>query len=124
MAEGDMDFREPVDITEPEPLTLVRGVENPYDEPFLWRVELYLMSKYAPEFVAATIWKVRSAALERAKAVKEHHVVMNSAQFESALSGDLDKYVEWTPPRHGKSMTASRKAPTPGISRDYEQRTL
>ena len=109
------------DLTEPEPLIAVQGVENPYEEPFLWRVDLYLMSKYQPEFVEATIFKVRSAALERAKAVKEHHVVMGAEQFAATLADDLHKYVTWTPQRRGKSMTTAKRAPTPGISRDYQR---
>ena len=57
------------DPTEPEPMEI--GETLVYETPYLWHVELYLMSKYAPEFVEATIFKVRLAALERAKIVRE-----------------------------------------------------
>jgi hypothetical protein len=86
------------DLTEPNPLVLVEGVQNPYEEPFLWRVEMYLMSKYAPEFVEATIFKVRAAALERAKIVKEHHFVINDmAALQREIENDLNQHVRFQP---------------------------
>lgn len=113
------------DFTEPDPMELVEGIENPYEEPFLWRVELYLMSKYAPEFVEASIWKVRSAALERAKIVKEHHVVIQSmSELAQMIETDLATYTEWSPPRRYKKGTPMRQAPRPGIGRDYAQREI
>jgi hypothetical protein len=82
------------DLTEPEPMQIVTGVENPYDPPYLWNVELYLMSKYYPEFVEATIFKVRAAALERAKIVKEHHYIIQSmAELTETIQNDLYQHV-------------------------------
>jgi len=110
------------DFTEPDPLTLVEGIENPYEEPFLWRVELYLMSKYAPEFVEATIWKVRSAALERAKIVKEHHVIIQTIEgLAQMIESDLAQYAQWTPPRRMKYGTVMKQAPRPGIGQNYQR---
>ena len=83
----------PEDLTEPNPLVLVEGVANPYEAPFLWHVELYLMSKYAPEFVEATVFKVRAAALERAKIVKEHHFVISTMQdLQNEIERDIAQY--------------------------------
>ncbi len=113
------------DFTEPEPLEVIEGVENPYEEPFLWRVEMYLMSKYAPEFVEASIWKVRSAALERAKIVKEHHVVIQSmSELQRLIESDLAQYAQWTPPKRYRKGTEMRQAPRPGIGRDYAQQAI
>lgn len=113
------------DFTEPEPLEVVEGVENPYEEPFLWRVELYLMSKYAPEFVEASIWKVRSAALERAKIVKEHHIVIDSmSELQRLIESDLAQFAQWTPPKRYRKGTEMRQAPRPGIGRDYAQQAI
>ncbi len=61
-----------VDFTEPEPLEIIEGIENPYEGPFLWRVELYLMAKWATNLPInigteeATIFKVASAAATHA----------------------------------------------------------
>jgi len=110
------------DFTEPEPLELVEGIENPYEEPFLWRVELYLMSKYQPDFVEATIWKVRSAALERAKIVKEHHVIIQSmSELQRMIETDLAQYAQWTPPHRYRKGTVMKQAPRPGIGREYQR---
>jgi hypothetical protein len=109
-----------VDFTEPDPLRLERGIENPDDEPFLWRVELYLISKYQPEFVEATIFKVRQAALERAKIVKEHHMVHQSVQsLENAITTDLMMNVKWSQQRSHRA--SGGRAPTPGIGNNYQR---
>jgi hypothetical protein len=121
-----------VDYTEPSPVTqiegneanLVLGLETIDNQPYMWRVELYLASKYAPEFVESTIFKMRSAALERAKIVKEHHIVMSAEQFSDQLLSDLQTYVQWTPPKSGgQAMVVKPSPPRPGIGNNY-QRTL
>lgn len=112
-----------VDFTEPEPLQLVEGVENPYESPWLWRVELYLMSKYYPEFVESSIFKVREAALKRSAITKEHHTVHRSLQsLENAIISDLNQHVRWTP----QSPHRGNKGPVkPGIGSRYkEQREI
>jgi hypothetical protein len=111
-----------VDFTEPEPLEQVESIANPYDEPYLWRVELLLMSKFAPEFVEATVFKIRSAALERAKIVKEHHVIINSmSELQQAIENDLATYAKWSPPSRMGKIGDMRKAPRPGIGREYQE---
>lgn len=122
---GDDEQIRMVDLTEPEPLTVVEGIENLYDPPYLWRVELYLISKFQPEFAEATIFKVRSAALERAKIVKEHHFIITSMnELERVIVNDLDQYAQWTPPHRLSKGTPMRQAPRPGIGQNYEQREL
>jgi hypothetical protein len=111
-----------VDLTEPEPLTVVEGIQNPYDEPYLWRVELYLMAKWAPESVEATIFKVRSAALERAKIVKEHHsVFMSLDDLRRELENDLEKHVQWSPPHSLHKRYELKESPKPGIGSSYQR---
>ena len=107
-----------IDITEPEPMTL--GETTVQDENYLWRVELYLMSKYQPEFVQATIFKIRSAALERAKIVKEHHEVLRSlADLQNAIESDLAHHVTWSPQRTHRST--ARRPERPNIGRGYQK---
>lgn len=114
-----------VDFTEPEPLVPVEAV--PYEEPFLWKVELILMSKYVSDLPYnigaedATIFKVRAAAMERARIVKEHHDVMTLEQMMQQLPKDLDTYAAWTPPRKFKGGGAIQP-PRPGMG--SVQRTL
>ncbi len=122
---GDNEQIRMVDFTEPDPMEVVPGVENPYDPPYLWHVELYLISKFQPEFAEATIFKVRSAALERAKIVKEHHyIITDISQLQREIENDLHQYAQWTPPHRLAKGTPMRQAPRPGIGRDYEQREL
>jgi hypothetical protein len=111
-----------IDFTEPEPLEIVEGIENPYEEPFLWRVELLLMSKFVPEMVEATIWKVRAAALERAAIVKEHHVVIDTlGELTRLIEGDILTHVNRMGPGAFTPDTYQRQTPRPGISRDYQE---
>lgn len=106
-----------VDITEPEPMEL--GASFVQDTPYLWHVELYLMSKYAPEFVEATIFKVRAAALERAKIVKEDHGVHKDlSSLQNAIESDLSRHVQWTPQR---SHRGGARTPVPGIGSNYQR---
>ncbi len=105
------------DPTEPEPMSI--GETLVQESPYMWNVELYLMSKYYPEFVEATIFKVRAAALERAKIVKEDHIIHKSLQsLQNAIEGDLARNVQWTPQ---KSHRSTGRAPTPGIGSHYQQ---
>lgn len=105
------------DQTEPEPLEI--GETLIQESPYLWYVELYLMSKYAPEFVEATIFKVRAAALERAKITKEDHIIHKTiSSLQNAIETDLMRNVSWTPQ---KSHRASIRSPTPGIGRGYQR---
>lgn len=107
-----------VDITEPEPMQI--GGTLFQDAPYLWHVELYLMSKYYPEFVEATIFKVRQAALERAKIVKEDHIIHQSlGSLQDAIEQDLARNVQWTPQ---KSHKGSARVPVPGIGGGYQRR--
>ena len=103
---------------EPEPMVLGETFVQP-ESPWLWHVELYLMSKYAPEFVDTTIFKVRSAALERAKIVKEDHGIHRSViSLQNAIESDLAHHVTWSPT---KAHRPSSKTPSPGIGRSYQQ---
>lgn len=107
-----------IDITEPEPMTLVETTVQ--DDQYLWRVELYLMSKYQPEFVQATIFKIRSAALERARIVKEHHEVLKSlSELQNAIEADLAHHVTWSPQRTHRST--SRRPERPNIGSGYQK---
>lgn len=106
-----------IDITEPEPMQL--GETLFQESPYLWHVELYLMSKYAPEFVEATIFKVRAAVLEKAKIVKEDHTVFQSIQsLQNAIESDLARNVTWQPQR---SHRTTGRAISPGIGNAYQR---
>lgn len=105
-----------VDITEPEPMEI--GSTEVLDENYLWHVELYLMSKYSPAFVEATIFKVRAAALERAKIVKEDHIIHDISSLQDAIESDLARNVTWTPQ---KSHRATARAISPGIGGAYQR---
>ena len=106
-------------IWEPEPEPLSIGETLFVESPYLWHVELYLMSKYAPEFVETTIFKVRAAAFERAKIVKEDHEVLRSIEgLQNAIEADLAQYIRWTPQR---SHRPTNLTATPGIGRGYQQ---
>jgi hypothetical protein len=124
------------DLTEPTPLYLVEGnvpvlyeiQPQQYDnisvspgwqqDLYLWRVELYLVSKYQPQFAEASIWKLYSAAKERAKIVKEHHSVhVDLRDLASSIVSDLDAHVQWTPQKFHKGSYAE----TPGIGRHYQK---
>jgi len=107
-----------VDITEPDNLELVEGNAAP-ETPYLWQVELYLISKYAPEFSEATIFKVRQIALERAKIAKEHHTVHMSIQsLEQAIVSDLSM-VPFVP-KSGNHKSSRSGSTRPGIGKDYQ----
>lgn len=107
-----------VDITEPEPMEI--GSRAFQDENYLWNVELYLMSKYQPEFVEATIFKIRSAALERAKIVKEDHSIHRSIEsLQNAIESDLARHVVWVPQKSHR-VTGTRTA-SPGIGGEYQR---
>jgi len=106
------------DVTEPEPMVL--GGRYFEDENYLWRVELYLMSKYQPEFVQATIFKVRSAVIERAKIVKTDHTVLPSlSALQSAIEADIAHHVQWVPQRTHRGTAA--RPPRPNIGRAYQK---
>jgi hypothetical protein len=105
------------DPTEPEPMQIGETVVQ--ESPYLWYVELYLMSKYAPEFVEATIFKVRQAALERAKIVKEDHIIHKSLlSLQGAIEQDLMRNVHWTPQ---KAHRSTGKVATPRIGAAYQK---
>lgn len=109
------------DLTEPHPVELVEGniATLSEDAPYLWRVELYLVSKYQPEFAEATIWKLYSAAKERAKIVKEHAgVYLSVRDLENAMLGDFAQHVTWNP---GSPSHKARYAGSPGIGQDYQR---
>ena len=112
------------DLTEPEPMHLVESniatLSIDEQENYLWRVELYLVSRFQPEFAEATTWKLYTAAKERAKVVKEHHSVLpNLSAFENELVGDLVRTCPWTPQKqHHHNSTY---APTPGIANKYQR---
>ena len=110
---------EPIlDPTEPYPMEL--GETTVFEEDrYLWHVELYLMSKYAPEFVEATIFKIRAAALERAKIVKEDHLVHRDiSSLQSAIESDLAHHVQWSPQRSHRKHAVTSK---PGIGKGYQR---
>lgn len=105
------------DPTEPEPMMI--GEREVQESPYMWGVELYLMSKYAPEFVEATIFKIRAAALERAKITKEDHIVHKSlASLQLEIEQDLQRNVQWTPQKSHKS---TGRPITPGIGGAYQR---
>lgn len=105
------------DLTEPYPMEI--GGMQVQDNLYMWHVELYLMSKYAPEFVEATIFKVRSAALERAKIVREDHAIHKDiSSLQSAIESDLARHVQWAPQA---SHRGGSRTPTPGIRSQYQQ---
>ena len=96
------------------------GVENPYDEPFLWRVELYLVSKYQPEFYEQTIFKLRSAAIDRGKIVKERDVVHQSLQsLENAIISDLNT-IPLTQQKTSHHASKNRET-RPGIREQFQK---
>lgn len=105
---------------EPEPEPMQIGETFIQEEtPWLWHVELYLMSKYAPEFVDTTIFKIRAAALERAKINKTDHGIHRSiASLQMAIESDLAQHVVWSPQR---SHRRTAQTPVPGIGRRYQQ---
>lgn len=99
------------DITEPIPVEKVEGVENPTDEPWLWRVELYLVSKFQPEFYESTIFKLRAAAVDRAKVVKEHHIVLQGlSALEQEIRNDITSIQRSYPNQdhHNRNRPAAR----------------
>jgi hypothetical protein len=109
------------DLTEPHPVELVEGniATLSEDEPYMWHVELYLVSKYQPEFAEATIWKLYSAAKERAKIVKEHAGVYSSlSDLQNAMLGDFSQHVQFNP---GNPSHRAKYAGSPGIGRDYQR---
>lgn len=109
------------DLTEPHPVELVEGniAVSSESDPFMWKVELYLVAKYQPEFSESTIWKLYSAAKERAKIVKEHTGVYTSLQdLGNAMLGDLTQHVQWNP---GTPSHKAKYAGTPGIGDDYQR---
>jgi hypothetical protein len=114
-----------IDVTEPQHLEAVEGVSNFQEEPWLWFTELYLTSKYQPDFVEATVFKMRSAALERAKIVKEHHTVIEDiSDLQRMIESDLATHAQWSPPSSLRKGSNMRMAPRPSAGRNFEQRTL
>lgn len=107
-----------VDLT--EPATMEIGAAYVTEDNYLWFVELYLMSKYQPDMVEATIFKIRQAAFERAKIVKEDHLIHQSLEgLENAIIMDLAANVQWTPQR--SHHVRGSKTPTPGIGSAYQR---
>jgi hypothetical protein len=118
---GDSEYI--IDLTEPEPVELVESniatLSEAEQDRYMWRVELYLVSKYQPQFYEASIWKLYSAAKERAKIVKESHAVhVDLRDLASAIIGDLDRNVPWTPPHSSHKGTYAQ---TPGIGKAYQR---
>ena len=129
MPDADFEFEYISDLTEPEPVELVESniaTLSEYEQDrYLWRVELYLVSKYQPEFYEASVWKLYSAAKERAKIVKEHHVVIQSmSELQRMIESDLAQYAQWSPPKRYKYGSVMKQAPRPNIGRDYAQRQI
>ena len=111
----DDSYRDP---TEPDPTEI--GETLFQDSPYLWHVELYLMSKYCPEFVEATIFKVRAAAMIRAKITKEDHLIHRSiVSLEQAIVSDLTREVQWSPQRSHR--ISGTRTPAPGIGSQYQR---
>lgn len=111
-----------IDFTEPEPMELREGniaVLNEWEQDrYMWRVELYLVSKYQPEFAESSVWKLYTAAKERAKIVKESHAVhADLRDLASAIISDLDTHVQWVPQKSHKGSYA----PTPHIGDNYQR---
>lgn len=112
-----------IDLTEPEPVELREGnIATLYEweqDQYMWRVELYLVSKFIPEFAESSIWKLYSAAKERARIVKESHAVhMGLRDLGNAILSDLNQYVPWTP---AAGSHKGKFASTPGIGRGYQK---
>jgi len=104
-----------IDLSEPIPIEVW-----PADPNYLAGVELYLVSKYQPEFYESTIFKIRSAAFKREKLMKEHHVVLPDLQsLGDELTRDLST-IQWTPKRSGRHATG-RSRERPGIGNAYQQ---
>jgi hypothetical protein len=105
------------DPTEPEPMEI--GEILVQEAPYLWHVELYLMSKFMPEMVEATIFKVRQAALTRAGLTKEDHIVHQSMEsLQLAIESDLNQNARMIMDR---SHHAGRRSETPGIGSAYQR---
>ena len=110
--EGVMDF------TEPQPFEPIEVIENPDDEPWLWRVELYLSSKFAPEFVESSVFKMRTSALARHRVVIENHKVLQGIEaLDSALTSDLMRIP--MVPQNSPHKRVYKQGP--GISGGYQE---
>jgi hypothetical protein len=112
-----------IDLTEPEPMELREGnIATAYEweqDHYMWRVELYLVSRYMPEFAESSVWKLYSAAKERAKIVKESHAVhMDLRDLGNAIISDLNQHVPWVPQHSSHKRTY---ASTPGIGKGYQK---
>lgn len=132
------------DLTEPDPMEIYQGntgiltrwdaataARTPEGAPlqniavatdnnlYLWRSELYLVSKYQPQFAESSVWKLYSAAVERAKIVKESHAVMVDLQsLGNQIISDLQTFAPWHPPHSSHKGTFIR---SPGIGRQYQK---
>ncbi len=107
-----------IDFTEPQPLEQFEAVEDLYEEPWLWRVEMYLSSKYVPEFVESSIFKMRTAALARHRVVIESHKVLNGiADLDTVLSNDLMRIP--LVPQNSPHKRVYKQGP--GISGGYQE---
>jgi hypothetical protein len=84
-------INEIVDLTEPQDMEIIEAVD--YNEsPWLWRVELYLVSKYMPEFYESSVFKMRTAALARHRFVAEsHHILQGIQALDTELTNDLNR---------------------------------
>ena len=111
-----------IDLTEPEPMELREGniaaLSLSEQDRYMWRVELYLVSKYQPDFAESSVWKLYSAAKERAKIVKESHAVhLDLRDLASTIISDLNAHVQWTPQKSHRGTYA----PTPHIGDNYQR---
>ena len=118
---GDNEYT--IDLTEPEPMELresnIATLSEAEQDRYMWRVELYLVSKYQPEFAESSVWKLYSAAKERAKIVKESHAVHVDLQdLANSIVGDLARNVQWIPQHSSHKGTY---ASTPGIGKGYQK---
>jgi hypothetical protein len=111
-----------IDLTEPEPMVIresnIATLHEWEKDLYMWRVELYLVSKYQPEFAESSVWKLYTAAKERARIVKESHAVHSDLRdLASAIISDLDTHVQWVPQKSHKGTYA----PTPHIGDNYQR---
>jgi hypothetical protein len=87
---------------------------------YLWRTELYLVSKYQPQYAESSVWKLYSAAMERAKIVKEHHVVvMDLNSLGNQIVADLRTYAPWHPAHSSHHKGSFIRSP--GIGKQYQK---
>jgi hypothetical protein len=92
--------------------------ENEFEEPYLYRVENYLIHKYQPDLVWSFKVSFMQARVTRTGLMKKDEAnILTREQFAAQLAQDLSSNVQWKP----KNQTHRAQFKRPNIGENYQR---